>query len=166
MPSGETNAVNVSPVRTSRTQYGAARPVLPVTPEAELPVPLRCCSAVPFAGDMKLMTYCDDGIERFADHHAGLGPAGGVLHVQHARRDGAIAGQGLKPITEFVAGIPDVRAGTLNGEHAVGQTERTGRADRADILRQPVARRRAGQRRGGFAMNSPIHRPRPRRTTT
>ena len=60
VPSGETNEVNVSLVRTSRTQYGAARPVFPVTLEAEPPVPLRCWSAVPFAGVMKLMTYCDE----------------------------------------------------------------------------------------------------------
>jgi hypothetical protein len=38
MPSGETNAVNVSSVRTNRTQYGAVMPVELVMLEAEPPV--------------------------------------------------------------------------------------------------------------------------------
>ena len=61
VPSAETQEVKTFPARTSRNQYGAARPVDEVTPEADAPVPLRCWRAVPFAGVMKLMTYRELG---------------------------------------------------------------------------------------------------------
>ena len=50
------------------------------------------------------------GRERFADHHARLGPRVGRLLVGHAHGDDAVALERLVNVTERVGLIPDVRA--------------------------------------------------------
>ena len=57
------------------------------------------------------------GIERLANHNAGLGPTIGVLHAKDLRDDLAVARQLLVGVAELVGLVPDIHA---RAAHRVG----------------------------------------------
>ena len=51
------------------------------------------------------------GIQRFTNHHAGLGPLIGAFNTFDSRDDRAGAGERLVGVVELIGRAPDIRAG-------------------------------------------------------
>ncbi len=77
------------------------------------------------------------GVERFADHHAGLRPAVGVLHALHLGDDGTVSSEGFVNVVELVVVVPDVRSRSLHNMIGRGLGVGTHRSHRADVLGLP-----------------------------